>query len=137
MSEAMEPILPALVSIGLIIAGLFFTYAFRASRAPTVEEKGLTPIYVEQAGGRFDSWNWTVPFVRVAVYPRMVVISSATHRFILREDDLRGIEVERHLFSTGVRIRHGRPDVPEVIIWSRNIERLKNALEMCLAWQQS
>jgi hypothetical protein len=100
---------------------------------PGKSERGLTPVYSEQAGGRFDTWNWTVPFVRVATFEDFVSISCITHHILFNRGDVTGIERERHLFSVGLRLKHRRSDLPEVLLWPRNTARLEAALRVSLA----
>lgn len=129
-----EVVLPALGGVLAIIGGLYLMHAVRVSSRPAEAERGLSPIYVERAGGRFDGWNLTMPFVRVAAYQNLVVISSVMHQILLRPGDVSTIEAERHLFTTGLRLHHRRQDIPGVIIiWPRHKERLRAALESSLS----
>ena len=119
-----------------ILAGFYLIYADRLSRRPTEFEQGLTPTYLERAGAQLDGVNWTTPFVRVATYPGLVVIACASHQVQLRPGDVTKVEVERHLFSTGLRIHHLRSDVPsKLVLWPRDIQRLKAAIEASLLSQ--
>jgi len=126
-------VLPAVGGLIAIAAGLFLIRAERRARRPAKAEMGLMPTYTERAGGRFDGLNWTIPFVRVATFPQFVSISCITHEILLRRGEVTGIEKERHLLSTGLRIRHTRPDLPStLILWPRNKARLEVELRASL-----
>ncbi|MGB5328031.1 MAG: hypothetical protein WBO58_07400, partial [Gammaproteobacteria bacterium] len=54
----------------LVFAPVFggFVYLYIGGRKVNPVESGLTPLFQEQAGGRFDIYNVTIPFVRHAIY---------------------------------------------------------------------
>lgn len=126
-------VFPAVGWLIAIAARLFLIRAGRYARRPAKAEMGLMPTYTERAGGRFDALNWTIPFVRVATYPQFVSISCITQEILLRRGEVTGIEKERHLLSTGLRIHHTRPDLPgTLILWPRNKARLEAELRASL-----
>ncbi len=116
-----------------IAGGLFLILAVRYARRPAKGERGFTPLYSEQAGGRIGTWNWTIPFVRVATFEGFVSISCITHQIVLNKGDVTAIERERHLFSVGLRLHHHRPEIPDILLWPRNRARLEAALRSSLA----
>ncbi len=126
-------LLPAIGGVIAIAGGLFLIHAARCARRPAKREQGLTPLYSEQAGGRFESWNWTIPFVRVATFDTFVSISCLTHEIVLNRGDVTAIERERHLFSVGLRLHHHRTEFPAILLWPRNTARLEAALRASLA----
>ena len=115
-----------------IAGGLFLIHAARYARRPVKAEHGLTPLYVEQAGARFDVMNWTMPFVRIATFEDFVVLSCVTQEIVLRRGDVRRIEEERHWGSQGVRVDHTRIDIPAILLWPRDSARLQAALKKSL-----
>src|SRR5947208_11412500 len=121
-------VLPAIGGAIAIAGGVFLIRAERHARRPAKAEHGLTPIYSEQAGARFDLMNWTIPFVRVATFENFVAISCITHEIVFRRGDVTGVHEERHLGSRGLRLDHTRTDVPSVLLWPRNPARLQAAL---------
>jgi len=126
-------VLPVAGGLIAVVGGFLLLRAERHARRPAPPEAGLTPSYAEQAGGRFDGVNWTVPFVRVAAYPDFVSISCVTNQIVLRKGEVTGIDRERLLMATGLRIRHTRADLPgTVILWPRDAERLDAALRASL-----
>jgi hypothetical protein len=125
--------IPAIGGALAIAVGLFLIRAVRYARRPGKGERGLAPTYSEQAGGRFDTWNWTIPFVRVATLADFVSISCITHEIVLNKGDVTAIEPERHLFSRGLRLHHHRPELPDILLWPRNGARLEAALRASLA----
>ena len=122
-------LLPALGGLIAIAGGLFLIRADRYARQPATAERGLSPIYLERGGARFDALNWTVPFVRVATFQDFVAISCVTHQIVLRRGDVKGIVEEQHWGSRGIRVDHTRDDVPSIILWPRDPERLQAALK--------
>lgn len=122
-------------AIGGVIAvavALFLIRALWYARRAASVEQGVTPVYSEQAGARFDALNWTAPFVRVATFEGSVVISCITNQIVLRKGDVTEIERERHLFSVGLRLHHHRSDLPAILLWSRDTARLEAALRASL-----
>lgn len=116
-----------------VIMGIFFFLAYRKSKILTQEEIGLFPIYTEQAGGRFDSFNWTIPFVRVSVYSDFSIVSYWNNQIVFKKGEVERIEEKGGFLSQGLTVHHSRTDIPrQVIIWPRNIAKLKQALEMNL-----
>jgi hypothetical protein len=107
--------------------------AYRNSKVLTQQKIGLFPIYTEQAGGRFDGFNWTIPFVRVAVYSDFSIVSYWHNQIVLKKGEVESIEEKRRFLSNGLAIRHSRADIPKkIMIWPRDIAKLKRALEMSL-----
>jgi hypothetical protein len=131
--NALPVLIPAIGGAIAIAVGLFLIRAARYARRPAKGERGLTPLYCEQAGGRFDTWNWTIPFVRVATFEDFISISCITHHIVLNKGEVKAIERERHLFSIGLRLHHHRPELPDILLWPRNRARLEAALRASLA----
>ena len=124
--------IPAAGGVIAIAGGLFLILAARYARRPAKGERGLTPLYTEQAGGRFDTWNWTIPFVRIATFEGFISISCITHQIVLNKGEVTAIERERHLWSVGLRLQHHRPELPGILLWPRNRARLEAALRTSL-----
>ena len=108
--------IPAVGGAIAITAGVFLIWASPYTRRPATTERDLTTLYIEQAGGRLDTWNWTIPFVRVAALEDFGSISCITHQIVLKRGDVTAIESERHVFSMGLRLHHHRPELPEVLL---------------------
>jgi len=129
----MESVVLVVGGLFAIFGGLFLISAERVARMPVEAEQGMTPVYAEQAGARFGTWNWTWPFVRVATFKDFVTISCISHHVVLRRGDVRTVERKRHLFSTGLEIHHERRDLPStLIIWPCDLDRLHAALRASL-----
>ena len=103
----MENLLPFIPIILLIFTVALFIVAYKKSKVSLPDEAGVNPVYSEQAGGRFDLFNWTIPFVRVAVYESFMTISCWNHRFIIKKGEVKSV-VARGLFSSGLQIVHHR-----------------------------
>jgi hypothetical protein len=126
-------VLPVLGGLVAAAGGFFLLRAARHASRPAGAELGLNPLYTERAGGRFDTFNWTIPFVRVATFKDLVSISRLTHEFVLRRGEVVNIRRERHLISVDIRIQHVGPDIPStLILWARHRRRLEAALRESL-----
>jgi hypothetical protein len=133
-TNALVLVLPVIGIATLVGGSLFLLGAARHARRPATGEGGLTPVYCEQAGGRFNGMNWSIPFVRIATFEGFVSISCiTTPDIILKKGEVTKIERERHLFSVGVRLYHRRTDLPtSIVLWPRDIGRLEAALKASL-----
>ncbi len=97
------------------------------------EEIGQWPVYQEKAGGRFNAINWTIPFVRVAVYEGFAVVAYPRNTIVFKKGEIRGVEHINRMISQGLKIYHNRKDIPDlIIIWTKDITALKQAFERCL-----
>ena len=134
MTAEISEILPIIFApLVLATAGTLSFLAYRKSKALTPEEMGAVPIYAEQAGGRFDGFNWTIPFVRVTAYSDFSVVSYWNHQIVLNKGEVEGIEEKRGFLSKGLAVHDTRVDIPKkILIWPRNTVKLKQALEMSL-----
>ena len=134
MTGKVVEILPIILApLGLATAATLFFVAYRKSKALTPEETGVVSIYGEQAGGRFDGFNWTIPFVRVTAYSEFTVVSYWNHQIVLKKGQVERIEEKRGFFSQGLAVHHTRVDIPtKIVIWPRDTVKLKQALEMSL-----
>lgn len=112
----------------LIVIG-FFIYIIKKRNSLLDIEKNLTPIYMEDCGGRFDGYNLTIPFVRFKIYDNFIVISY-TKKILLKYTDIKRIEIKRHIISKGIHIYHNKDDIPKnIIVWASNCEKLKDRIE--------
>jgi hypothetical protein len=126
-------LISAIAFLILLGTGLWLVRAARFARLPAKAEHGLAPHYCEQAGGRFDGMNWTIPFVRIATFDGFVSISCITHQAILKAGDVTKIDRRRHFFSVGLRLHHHRSDLPAtIVLWPRDTPRLEAALRASL-----
>ena len=83
-------------------------------------------------GGRFDSENWTLPFVTVTLLDEWIEIKYR-RSIRLRYDAIERVELYRRLFSRGVRVLHRDPTVPQhLILWSLMPRRLLESIELHL-----
>ncbi len=124
--QAFLQIIPMII---IVAAAAIFVRIYRGSKRRGSVEAGLTPIFEEQAGGKFDMFNLTIPFVRHAIYDEFVVITTGKRYYQLNFDQIDRISIKRHLFSMGVTYHHNISDVPlELIVWSKNPERVKSFL---------
>ncbi len=130
--EGIAEVLPIIVPIALFCGFCLFYRAYRKSKLLLPEEVHAVSIYTEQAGGRFNSFNWTIPFVRVSCYKNFIAISCWNYKFILKAGDVQSIKKRRFL-SDGLLIVHNRVDLPEqLIIWPRNKAKLITAIQTSL-----
>lgn len=108
--------MPVLIVIG--VAGLL-SYFYFGGKAKAPEEFGLTPIFEEQAGGRFDCFNLTVPFVRHSIYDDFIVISYGKKKYILKYAEINEVSNRKYSFSKGLTYHHNKIGIPsQCIVWS-------------------
>lgn len=113
----------------LVVVPTVLLYWYLVENTKLPEEKGLTPIYQEVGGGRFDGVNYTLPFVRISIYDRFLVVSYS-RKILLNWNDIKEATLEKHLISTGIRILHNRSDIPKLIIlWSKKPEKLLESIQ--------
>jgi len=130
--DTFETVIFSLGQVVAVAIGVSLLSASIYARRPSKGERGLVPMYIERTGGRFNSWNWTIPFVRVATFENFVSISCITHQIVLNRGDVTSIDTERHLISVGLRLQHHRVDLPDILIWPLNKDRLESALRASL-----
>ncbi|WP_201344499.1 hypothetical protein [Thiohalobacter sp. COW1] len=125
----MEVIFSVISVLVPIVVGGVFGYFYFGGKKKSPLEAGHTPQLEEQAGGRFDGFNLTIPFVRHAIYDDFVAISYGKNKHILRFSEIAEASIKRHLFSKGLTYRHSNASVPtECIIWSKNAPRVLEIL---------
>jgi hypothetical protein len=122
-----------IVALILVIAIPIVFYKFRSGgKDKHPMENGLTPIFQEQCGGRFDGLNLTIPLVRHALYKDFIAISYGKTQFILPYENITSAILRRHLFSKGITYSHNRTGIPiSIIMWSRSPDTV---LELLQAW---
>ena len=119
--ELLDKYLPFFPLLIIAVVASLFVYIYRGSKKHDPIEAGLTPLFEEQAGGRFGISNLTYPFVRHAIYDDFVVISTSRRFYKLGFDQIKKIDVGRHMFSVGVTYHHNVQEVPsKLIVWSTN-----------------
>ena len=96
-----------------------FLFFFLKSRRKHEDEMNLKPIFTEQCGARFNLTNYSIPFVRHALYEEFVIVSSFSGVFKIPYNSIGYATVKRYLFSVGVRYFHNNSSMPEkFIVWS-------------------
>ena len=116
--EMIFSILPLLI---FVIGGSVFAHLYFGSKKRIEIEMDKTPLFEEQAGGRFDGYNLTIPFVRHAIYDDFVVISYGKKKHVLKIEDINNVTHKKHIFSKGLAYCHNKLGIPvQCIIWSKN-----------------
>jgi len=112
------------------VAIFLFVRIYRDSKKAHPAEDGLTPLFEEQAGARFDYLNLTIPFVRHAIYDDFVVISTRKRYYKLNFNQIARFEVKRHVFSIGITYYHNISGIPKkLIVWTTNPGWVSSLLE--------
>jgi len=106
----------------LVIVLPIVFYQFRScGKEKHPMEDGLTPIYQEQCGGRFESLYLSSPFVRHALYDDFIVFSYAKTQIVLPYQDITSVTLTRRQFSKVIIYSYKRVGVPlSIIIWSKS-----------------
>lgn len=122
----MIPLLLVVVAVA-VVAITFEVLTDRRDRKAEIEN-GATPLHNEICGARIDLKNWSMPFVRLTLYPGFALLSYAK-KIVLPYEAIDSVAVERGIVGRGVRIRHHQPDAPErLIIWSTDVDALRKKL---------
>ena len=110
-----------------VVAITFEVLTNRRDRKAEIEDDA-TPLHNEICGARIDLKNWSMPFVRLTLYPKFALLSYAK-KIVLPYEAIDSVAVERGIVGRGLRIRHHQPDAPErLIIWSTNVDALRKKL---------
>jgi hypothetical protein len=114
-----------LVIVAVSVVGITFEILTdRRDRKAEIEE-GATALHNEICGAGIDLKNWSMPFVRLTLYPKFALLSYAK-KIVLPYEVIDSVTVERGIVGRGVRIRHHQPNAPErLIIWSTNVDALR------------
>jgi hypothetical protein len=118
-----------IVMLQFILILFLFRYLLKKRDILMNEELNHSAYYNENCGARFDRMNFTIPFIRVAIYKNFLVLSGF-YKYLLRSNEITKVEIKRHLFFHGVHIRHHNENVPSLlIIWSLNSKGVKLKIE--------
>jgi hypothetical protein len=81
----------------------------------------------ERGGARLGlGWYWTWPFATLRVNEFELEVRTPGRKFLVKRDDLRSLRIARVLFSKGLEIEHGAPELPvPLIFWTVNAARLE------------
>jgi len=105
-------------------AGLVYALAVR--RLPV--ERGQHPRYEARCGGRIGRHRHPIPFLRIAVYDRFVVIAGR-RRLHLPREAIERVEVVGTRTPLTVRIHHHAAGVPARLeVWPEEVEPLVAAM---------
>lgn len=107
-----------------------FAFFYYGSEQKLPEEEGLVALFDEQAGGRFDDFNLSMPFVRHTVYENFIVVAYGSTRYKLELKDIEKVSFKKGVISNGVRYHHKVNSVPSsCILWSRAPESVVSILK--------
>jgi hypothetical protein len=121
-----------LVAVAVAAVGITFDICINARDRKAAVEDGVSPLHNEICGARIGLTNWSMPFVRLTLYPMFALLSYAK-KVILPYDTIDSVTVERGILGRGIRIRHHQPDAPErLIVWSADVDRLSKKLSSVL-----
>ena len=119
--------IPILVILGLL--GVF-SYFYFGGRKLDISEKDRVSIFEEQAGGKFNGFNLTIPFVRHTIYENCIVIAYGKSHHTLEFEKIVKVDVKRHLFSKGITYHHNIKNIPSnCIVWSKNPSKVEALLK--------
>lgn len=91
-------------------------------------EQGLEPVHECNCGARVGDVNWSIPFVRLALYRSFMVISYAK-KIVVSYDAIERLFVDRYILNKGLRVVHHDCAIPEyLMIWSTDVENLQKTL---------
>jgi hypothetical protein len=117
-----------LITVAVATVAITFEVLTNARDRKSEMEDGASPLHNEICGARIDLKNWSIPFVRLTLYPTFALLSYAK-KIILPYDTIDSVTIERGIIGRGVRIRHHQLNAPErLIIWSSDVDRLRKKL---------
>lgn len=120
-------IIPLIVIPTVLLA---FSYFYFGGKKLNPAEEGLTPIFQEQCGGRFDGFNLTIPFVRHAIYENFLVVAYGKSCHIVRFDEIDKVEVKNFIISTGLFFHRKHKKAPyQFIVWSKSPHEVAKILK--------
>ena len=126
MSIALAVIVPPVVTA---LAVGCYLYSIKERNITLDAEKVMSPIYSENCGGRLDNRYWADPLIRFAIYHDFIVISYL-EKIVLMRQEIKKVEIKKHLRTKGIHLYHERPGVPaDIAISSKNCEEVKKIIE--------
>ena len=109
-------------SIMLIGWVLMFKFVFFPLIKQSFDAKKIKEFqngHMFKAGGRFNLYNATFPFVNIKLDHRFIEIKSPDYNINLNYDQIVSVDYCEGFFSIGVEIKHNRQDIPQkIIIWT-------------------
>jgi hypothetical protein len=122
----MKTLVPAL---GLTMGITFPLRAWFGSVRRADVEQNAECLLEARCGGRFDGWNYSFPFVRLAAYDKFLVIASF-REYVLDYREIEKVEIISGIFSKGLRLHHKRDDLPaRVTLWLGDADKIKSLIE--------
>lgn len=116
--------IPFFYLLASIIIIALFIYFFKKRNSKLDIENNKIPLYSENCGGRFGLINFSIPFVRLTIYDKFIIISHIK-KIVLNYNEIINIEIKRNIISKGLFINHNRNDIPQtIIIWSFNCDKI-------------
>ena len=109
----------------IAILALFVVVYISNSRKSKIED-GKSPIHSERCGARIGFWNWTFPFVRLALYEEFLILKSLGTLHI-NYNDIARLE-KAGMISKGLKIVVKNKASSQPIIWSTNYKKLQSLL---------
>lgn len=107
----------------LVIVAAALAYGLGARRLPV--EDGARRLYEARGGGRIGRHRYPIPFLRIAVYDRFVVVVAGRRRYYLPVEAIDRVEVVGTRTPRTVRLHHHAAGVPERLeVWPEVVERL-------------
>ena len=106
-------------TLGLVIFSFIFVFLFYPLIKQYFNAKNLAEFqdgYMFKAGGRFDLYNTTFPFVNIKLNNMAIEIKSLDYFIKLYYEQIISVEYYQGLFSNGVEIKHTKQDIPQIII---------------------
>ena len=117
-------------TLGLVIFSFIFVFLFYPLIKQYFNAKNLAEFqdgYMFKAGGRFDLYNTTFPFVNIKLNNMAIEIKSLDCFIKLYYEQIISAEYYQGLFSNGVEIKHTKQDIPQIIIiWTPYYYQLIN-----------
>ena len=101
-----------------------FAYLYFGSKKKAQIEQDKVPLLQEQCGGRFDSLNLTIPFVRHAIYEDFIIIAYGHKKIVIKYKELKNVVFSKFIISKGISYLHSNPELPSsIIVWTLSYDK--------------
>ena len=84
------------------------------------------PQFKERGGARINfAWNWSWPFATLRATESEIEVRTPGRRFLAKREQIRSLRLGRLHFFWGLEIEHSVSELPALIFWTRNADRVE------------
>lgn len=121
-------IIVSIIPIVLLI--IFLQNSFKIRDSLLDEERELNPIFKEYCWGTIGLARYKGPWIRLNLYDSFMVIGTAISHYLIKYNDIVALKTEMDfLHSSGLSIVSKNKDVPKILIYSKNSDKIIRIIE--------